>query len=295
MPKRQDNSFGILMYHRVAPWTDGVPEPTWNVTPERFRRQLAGLLSRGYRPWPLRRALAYRQAGKPFPARMFVVTFDDGYDNIYHHAWPILKELSIPATVFVVTDYLDADRPFACDDWAAAGSATVPANAWQPLSTAHCAEMIEHGLVEIGSHTHTHGLFCGRSEVFHTDLARSLEVLHNSLGVERASFAFPFGCYDHELAAAAHRTGVICALTTDQEPVRPNADPFAWGRFMAAQGDTAATLALKLGGWYTILRRAWQWLQRPQRASQGLFSRREDSTPPITTEASAHGSEAVTP
>ena len=42
-----DNSFGILMYHRVTPPVEGVPPPTWNVTPERFRRQLGGLLARG--------------------------------------------------------------------------------------------------------------------------------------------------------------------------------------------------------------------------------------------------------
>ena len=165
--------------------------PTWNVTPERFRRQLAGLLSRGYRPWPLRRALACRAAGEPIPPRTFVVTFDDGYDNVYRNAWPILKELSVPATVFMVTSYLDADRPFTFDDWVAAGSADVPATAWKPLSTAHCAEMIEHGLVEIGSHTHTHGDFCGRPEAFRHDLARSLDVLRDAFGVRARVLCVP--------------------------------------------------------------------------------------------------------
>ena len=191
MRMRDTNPFGILMYHRIAPWTAGVSKPTWNVTPERFRRQLEGLLARGYEPWPLRRALACRQAGEPFPARMFVVTFDDGYDNIYHHAWPILKEMSIPATVFVVTDYLDADRPFASDDWAAAGSAAVPTSAWQSLSTAHCAEMIEHGLVEIGSHTHTHGLFRGRSAEFRRDLAALAGSVTRRAGRGKGHFRLP--------------------------------------------------------------------------------------------------------
>lgn len=256
----QDHSFGILMYHRVAPRTIGAPPPTWNVTPERFRRQLEGLLSRGYEPWPLRRALACRRAGEPMPAGVFVVTFDDGYQNVHDNAWPILKELSIPATVFVVTSYLDADQPLASDDWSAAGSAAVPASAWKPLATSQCAEMLEHGLVEIGSHTHTHGLFCGRPEAFRGDVAQSLDVLRDALGVRHASFAFPFGRYDADLTAAAREADVACALTVDQELVGPRADPFAWSRFHVGQRDTSATLMLKLSGWYTTLRNGWRCL-----------------------------------
>ena len=36
-----------------------------------------------------------------------VITFDDGYENLYTHAFPILKELKIPATVFLTTDLID--------------------------------------------------------------------------------------------------------------------------------------------------------------------------------------------
>src|SRR5687768_9584181 len=55
---RAGTSFGILTYHRVTPWSGGGRAPTWNVTPQRLRRQLEGLLRRGYRPLPLRRLLA---------------------------------------------------------------------------------------------------------------------------------------------------------------------------------------------------------------------------------------------
>jgi peptidoglycan/xylan/chitin deacetylase (PgdA/CDA1 family) len=266
MHTQQDNPFGILMYHRVTPHIPGLPRPTWNVAPERFGRQLKSLLSRGWRPWPLRRVLECRGAGEPLPARTFVITFDDGYQNVYHHAWPILKELAIPATVFLVTSYLDADCPFSFDDWSAAGSAGAPAMAWQPLSTVQCAEMLDSGLVELGSHTHTHDLFRGRTEAFRRDLARSLDVLRDAFGVRQTSFAFPFGSYDSSLLAAAHEAGVLCALTADEELVAPHADPFRWDRFRVAEGDTTLTLLLKLNGWYSPLRRAWRWLRRPRHA-----------------------------
>ena len=273
MQARQDNPFGILMYHRVAPRISGVAKPTWNVTPERFRRQLEGLLARGYQPWPLRRALAHRQAGKPVPARMFVVTFDDGYENFYDYAWPILEELSVPATVFVVTSYLNTTCPFTSDDWVAAGSVDAPATAWKSLSTAQCAEMMEHGLVEVASHTHTHDDYIGRPEEFRDDMACSLRVLREKFGITQPSFAFPFGSYDSGLIAAARDAGVACALTTDPKRVSARADPYSWGRFMVRESDSPTMLTLKLDGWCTGLLYTCWVLRRSWRKSQAKFDR----------------------
>ena len=259
---RQNHPFGILMYHRVAPLVPGVAKPTWNVAPERFRRQLQGLLSRGYQAWPLRRVLACRLANEPIPHRVFVVTFDDGYDNFHEDAWPILKELSIPASVFLTTSYLDADRPFVSDDWVAAGATGVPASTWKPLSTSHCMEMIEHGLVEIGSHTHTHADYRGRTEAFCSDLLESQHVLQDRLHIAQASFAFPYGYHDSALVEAARRSGMTCALTTDEEFVAPSSDPFCWGRFKVKEYDTAFTLELKFNRWYVLAQRVKRWLRR---------------------------------
>ncbi len=43
------------------------------------------------------------------------VTFDDGFETVYRHAWPVLQELRIPATVFLNTAYLDSPEPFPFD------------------------------------------------------------------------------------------------------------------------------------------------------------------------------------
>src|SRR5215468_1230629 len=78
---RSRGDVGILMYHRITECCPDVSIPTWNVTPNRFRRQLCGLLARGFRPWPLLKVLAHGRQGLPVPPRTFVVTFDDGYEN----------------------------------------------------------------------------------------------------------------------------------------------------------------------------------------------------------------------
>ena len=44
--------------------------------------------------------------GVPFEEPVAAVTFDDGYQDIYEHAVPILKRKGIPAAAFVVTDLI---------------------------------------------------------------------------------------------------------------------------------------------------------------------------------------------
>lgn len=249
---RAGNRVGILIYHRVADRADGFPEPSINVTPEQFRRQLSGLLDRGFQFLPLRDLLS----GGPLPPKSVVVTFDDGFMNVFTEAWPILRDLGIPATVFLATAYLDSNDPFPFDRWGRSHQEAVPAASYRPLTTEQCREMAADGLIELGAHTHTHRDFRGNPTLFREDMAACLDLLRDRFGLPNATFAFPFGrrhlgYSSDELLAAVRTTGVLCALTTECELVDPKADPFGWGRFNAYEWDTAATLAAKLGGWYS--------------------------------------------
>lgn len=252
---RTEGKLGIVTYHRVAPNISKVSKPTHNVPPLRFRRQIIGLLSRGYSVWPLRRVLHYRETGKPIPPRTIVITFDDGFETVYTNAWPILRELEVPATVFVSTAYLDSMAPFPFDAWGNAWQRQVPAECYRPLTTAQCREMAADGLVELGAHTHTHRDFRDRHDEFREDLQLSVDIVRERFGEPDPTFAFPFGAphrgYASEaLVEAARQTGVVCALTTECLPVDLRSDPFQWGRFNAFPWDTGATLSAKLDGWY---------------------------------------------
>jgi len=245
------DGFSILTYHRVTNRLPGIESPTINVTPNRLRAQLEGLLSRGFEAWSLNKVLASWQASTPIPSKVFVVTFDDGYENNLLHAVPILNELRIPATIFLATAYLDSSRPFPFDNWSFAGSDRAPAASWRPLTTAQCHTLMENELIELAAHTHTHDAFAGRTAEFQADMENSLELLDKRFGIQSPTFSFPFGLTTPELIAAARESGVTCALSTRAERVDIALDPFHWGRFTASDLDTAATLAAKLRGWYT--------------------------------------------
>lgn len=286
-PRQVPHEFGILMYHRVADAVPGVPFPTWNVTPDRLRMQLGGLLDAGFEPWPLRRMLQAHYAGLPIPDGAFVVTFDDGYANNFTAALPILQELNVPATLFLATAYLDSDRPFPNDDWEAAGSPTVPGDAWRPLTTDEARSLLDSGIVEIGCHTHTHADFRQRPESLRTDLEQSLSVLRTRFGIRQATFAFPYGTRrlgfaGPELVQVVQQAGLLCSLTTESEPAELTSSPFGWGRFTAAQEDTPQTLAAKIDGWYSLLRSQWQ-----QWSSLGGLAS-EEGKPAERDQVSAH-------
>lgn len=112
------NDLRILAYHRVL---DSV-EPagfTFDVdlisaSAEAFRQQLA-LLKRRYHPIRFDELLDALDRGRSLPPRAVLVTFDDGYDDNRRIAYPILREMGLPAMFFVSTGYIDSRQPFAYD------------------------------------------------------------------------------------------------------------------------------------------------------------------------------------
>lgn len=260
---RCHDGFGILMYHRVAERVPGVEAPTSNVTPERLQQQLVGLLARGYECWPLSKLVAAHRESLAIPQNVFAITFDDGYENNFLNAWPILREWNVPATIFLATKYLDTDRPFPFDDWSATGTNRVPESAWRPLASSECEEMLTSGLIELGAHTHNHERFLGRSDDFRRDLQLCLDTLHDRFGIEQPTFAFPFGDMNQELIGVAKELGVTCCLSTQHCRVLPSDDVYQWGRFYAGPTDSAAVLAAKLSGWYSTVGTIGKTLARP--------------------------------
>lgn len=261
-------AFGILMYHRVVPHRPRNCPPSWNVSPDRFREQLSGLLCRGFEPRRLCDVVDAAERGESIDRNVFVVTFDDGYENNFTHALPILRELQVPATIFLATAYLGQSEPFAFDDWPLKGSSSVLPEAWRALTESQCDAMLDSGLIEFGSHTHTHEDFRSRPDALTDNLQQSVEYLKLRFGIESPTFSLPYGGERQgfagpEFSAIAETAGLGCCLSTEQRLVSHQHSRFTWGRFIAEHCDTANTLATKLSGWPESIRALWQRLKRP--------------------------------
>lgn len=108
----------ILAYHRVLTLQDpnafDFDLDLVSTSAEGFREQMQ-LLRRYFSPMALGEVIAALDSGKRLPANTVVVTFDDGYDDNYRVAYPILREFGVPATFFVSTSHIDSGRPFGYD------------------------------------------------------------------------------------------------------------------------------------------------------------------------------------
>ena len=104
----------ILMYHRVSPKGKGVPDYSPNgisVTPAEFEMQMR-FLREHYDIVPLSHIVSAVRGERAFTPNMCAVTFDDGWHDVYEHAFLILKRYSIPATIYLTTGFIDGTEWF---------------------------------------------------------------------------------------------------------------------------------------------------------------------------------------
>jgi peptidoglycan/xylan/chitin deacetylase (PgdA/CDA1 family) len=100
----------ILCYHGIALDDEHRWRPLLYITPGQFRARLECLRREKCAVLLLGDAVERLYAGT-LPARSVVLTFDDGFHDFYEAAWPMLKEFSLPATVYQTTYYSEFNRP----------------------------------------------------------------------------------------------------------------------------------------------------------------------------------------
>lgn len=107
----------IFLYHGVHPWVPGYGIFNYRkkfITPELFRQELLWI-KEYFSVIPLSLLIERSNRDSRIPPRAAVLTFDDGYQNNYQYAFPILKEYKLPATFFLTTDLVDGKTPLWVD------------------------------------------------------------------------------------------------------------------------------------------------------------------------------------
>jgi len=113
-----DRLFGAIAGHRRAPLIVGYHRvvkdftamrrtsiPAMLITSRTLEQQLDWIAGR-FRITTLDEIGSHLESGEPFDERLAAITFDDGYADLYHNAFPILRRKGHPAAVFVVTDLI---------------------------------------------------------------------------------------------------------------------------------------------------------------------------------------------
>ena len=88
---------------------------SWSVLRSRTFASRYRLLKRRFSPIRFRDLIDAFGTGRPLPPRPVILTFDDGYDDNYRIAFPIFRELGVPATFFVSTGHIESGLPYSYD------------------------------------------------------------------------------------------------------------------------------------------------------------------------------------
>ncbi len=228
----------VLLYHRV--------HPEFGVHPELFREQLL-FLKRFFKVLTLKEA---EEGG----SKSVLITFDDGFYDVYYYAYPILKELSLPAVVFVPPERVlnsyevRKEEKFCNISTYEAFKLSFSQGDNSPfLSWGELKEM--GNLFSVQSHALTHRACIGdKGKPFkgkgdwryfslrekekvkvgapltsilvsdrkeaERELLESKRIIEEKLGAEVNSLAFPWGIYDRELLNLARSVGYRFCFTT---------------------------------------------------------------------------------
>lgn len=105
----------IVAYHRpVEDFASEVQRsiPGTLISHTTLRRHLEDAHSAGYEFAPMNQAIDVLSGQRTAKKDLLVVTFDDGYRDVYRHAYPILKSMGVPAMVYLPSEYVGTNRRF---------------------------------------------------------------------------------------------------------------------------------------------------------------------------------------
>jgi peptidoglycan/xylan/chitin deacetylase (PgdA/CDA1 family) len=197
----------ILLYHRIIPSGEaGNSLPALVVSPAEFAAQLDLLKAAGWHSITAARLADYLTTGVTPPDRSFVITIDDGTDDGYTQAFPILREHGFVASYYVVAGRIGHSHDLDADQLRAL---TAAGN-------------------EIGNHTMRHFRLARRAHaIVAGEIADASAAIAAITSHRPVTFAYPFGSWDASVAAdVAACPGLRLALTT----VRGSTETWA-GRF----------------------------------------------------------------
>ena len=197
---KSDARVTVLGYHDFSSTKDATE---MLISTAKFRRQMQAIKDLGLNVISLEDFTAWKRGEKTIGDRSVLITIDDGWKSIYTDAFPILKELGFPFTIFLYTNYING------------GS--------NALTTAMIKEMQKHGC-SIGSHSISHPYPAAvKSErakgeaafkaYLQKEMGQSRKSLQKQFGGDILCYAYPGGFVTGEMLPIAAEQGYECLFT----------------------------------------------------------------------------------
>lgn len=186
----------ILTYHYVEYILDKNDKIriSLNTTPFIFEQQIIALENEDYT------FMTASELGKALngeilmPKKPILLTFDDGHKDLYTNVFPLLKKYNVKATAYIIPGFLGGSD-FMNDD--------------------QIREIIDSGLIEIGSHTLNHTYLKDQPlKKVQKQVGDSKVILQDKFQIPIFSFAYPYGAFDKQAIEVVKTAGFTTAMST---------------------------------------------------------------------------------
>ncbi|HHV79687.1 MAG TPA: polysaccharide deacetylase family protein [Firmicutes bacterium] len=209
---RVDYPVGVLMYHVIGEGPNDL-----YVDEKKFAWQMEYLARNGYRSITATQYAEALKKKKNLPRRSIIITFDDGYADLYSRAFPVMKKHGFIGVAFVCSSTVGTR-----------GHVT-----WEQLK-----EMEASGW-EIGCHTATHpDLTKLEDERLHAEIRGSKAEIERRLGIKVQSFCYPSGRYNSRVVRAVREAGFSMAFTVNPQWIGPAHGAFELPRLRVNGSDS---------------------------------------------------------
>ena len=237
-----DDGIPVLTYHHMLKNEENKRFRNTSTTTSdtAFSNQMTYLKQAGYDTISLYQLEAYLKNQINLPAKVVVLTFDDGLKSVYRYAYPVLKAYGFRATAFVISSRIKRHP----QKW--------NPDALQFMSISELREIQD--VFDIQTHTHFLHRFDNKrrpvllSRSLHNitfDLERSRRAL-SQFNPHVLYLAYPFGGYNQNGIQASKDAGLHMALTTVQGKVRLGDNPYTLKRLYILRTDSIPVMAERI-------------------------------------------------
>lgn len=202
-------SIPILMYHGVLDKAYGAVELFVKVS--EFEEQMKYLKENNYTPIFLSEIGDASKYDKPI-----LITFDDGYKDVYTNAYPILKKYNLKSNLYIITDWVGGEVYVNWDEVKALDASNI---------------------MEIGSHTRTHkNLGKLNEKEVEDELKGSKEILEKNLNKKINTLAYPYGGHNKMVMGIASKYYDFALSTNSGKEISNNLNKYELNRYYIYRG-----------------------------------------------------------